>query len=93
MPPRSRPKDEEARGQRGRSASGNERQRRLQIQREVPRKRQELVRDKDRKLQQRKHELASRMQQDLRVYERDLKQAMERELKSFEAALKCQASL
>ena len=88
---RSRPRDEGTRGQRSRSAGGNEGRRRSQIQREVTRKCRELGRDKDRKLQERKRELASRMQQDLRVYERDLKQAMQRELKSFEAALKRQA--
>jgi hypothetical protein len=89
---RFRPRDEQARGQGSRSAAGNERQRSLQIQHEVARKRQELVRDNRRKLQQRKRELELRMKQELRDYERDLKQAMERELKSIEVALKRQAS-
>jgi hypothetical protein len=85
---RSRPRDEKAPGQRGRSAAGNEGQRRLQIQHEVRQKKQELERDNHRKLQQRKRELEQWMKQVLRDYKRQLKQDMERELKSFEVALK-----
>jgi hypothetical protein len=89
---RSRPRNEEAPGQRGRLATGNEVQRRLQIQREVAQKRHELARDNRRKLQQRKRELERWLKEQLRIYERDLKQAMDRELKSFETALKRGAS-
>jgi hypothetical protein len=89
---RSRPRNEEAPSQRGRSAAGNEVQRRLQIQREVTQKRGELERDKRRKLQQRKRELERWMKEQLRIHERELKQAMDRELKSFETALKRGAS-
>jgi exonuclease VII large subunit len=63
-------RDEEAVGQRSKSALRNERQRSLQIQREVARKRQELVRENNRRLQQMKRDLERRVQQDLRVYER-----------------------
>ena len=89
---RSRPRIEETPGQRGRSAAGNEVQRRLQIQREVAQKRRELEHDKRSKLQQRKRELERWKKVQLRIYERDLKQAMDRELKSFETALKRGAS-
>jgi hypothetical protein len=84
----SRPRHDEVRSQRGRPAAGNERQRKLKIQREVTRKRHELERDNHLKLQKRKRELELKMKQELRLYERDLKQAMERELKSFELTLK-----